>query len=330
MTVRTFLAILGASVLCAASAGAQAPKASGPAPQRVDVTPTRTTVEVGQTMTFAAAGFDATGALIDAQPSAWFATPFDSATADQQGAVKFFAPGTVTVGAIVNGKAGFATVTVQTPAAAGLEILPTDRPLAIGDGAALTAVARTSSGVPLANVTPVWRSESPQVVAVDHAGLVTALAPGKGIVRASVGSATSTTTLNVLSTRVRDLAVKPRSSTVRTGDVERFAVSSGAAGEMPLVRWSVSGAGASIDRDGAFVAERPGSYIVTATIGDRAAVASIVVNPRDVQRALEVVGRAPRRSSRRSSSGWSATTRMSRRRWPADSGSTTSAIPQRP
>ena len=293
MTVRTFLTILGAGILCAASTGAQAPKAPGPAPQRVDVTPTRTTVEVGQTMTFAAAGFDATGARMDAEPSAWFATPFDSATADQQGAVKFFAPGAVTVGAIINGKAGFATVTVQTPPAATLEILPTAQPLAIGAGAALTAVARTSSDVPLANVTPVWRSESPQVVAVDHAGLVTALAPGKGIVRASVGSATATTTLNVLSTRVRDLTVKPRSSTVRTGDVERFAVSSGAADDMPLVRWSVSGAGASIDLGGAFVAERPGSYVVTATVGDRAAVASIVVSPRDVQRPLEVVGRTP-------------------------------------
>ena len=46
-------------------------------------------------------------------------------------------------------------------------------------------------------------------------------------------------------------------------------------------------------RFGAFVAEQPGSYVITATGGDRAAAASVVVTPRNVQRALEVVGRTP-------------------------------------
>src|SRR5207253_11475823 len=48
-----------------------------------------------------------------------------------------------------------------------------------------------------------------------------------------------------------------------------------------------------IESDGGFVAERPGTYIVTATSGDRNAIASVVVTPRNAERELQVVGRAP-------------------------------------
>src|SRR5262249_7041314 len=61
----------------------------------------------------------------------------------------------------------------------------------------------------------------------------------------------------------------------------------------PAVRWAVTGDGAMIEPDGTFVAERPGSYAINAISGDRAAVATITVTPRDVTRVLQVVGRAP-------------------------------------
>ena len=84
---------------------------------------------------------------MDAKPSAWFATPFDSAAADQQGKVTFFAPGVVTVGAIVNGKVGFATVTVRRQPVARVEIDAPAAPLVIGAGVSLraTATAPTAS-----------------------------------------------------------------------------------------------------------------------------------------------------------------------------------------
>ena len=59
------------------------------------------------------------------------------------------------------------------------------------------------------------------------------------------------------------------------------------------MQWSVAGEGATIDPDGAFVAERAGTYIVAAAVGSRAMTASIVVTPRSVHRELELVGRTP-------------------------------------
>ena len=55
----------------------------------------------------------------------------------------------------------------------------------------------------------------------------------------------------------------------------------------------MSGNAATIDADGGFVAERPGTYVVTATTGNISSSTSIVVKPRNIQREIEVVGRVP-------------------------------------
>ena len=89
-------------------------------------------------------------------------------------------------------------------------------------------------------------------------------------------------------------SVEPRSATARTGDVVRFIVHA-TSGQVDnyAVRWTVNGPAATIDPDGGFVAELPGSYVITAASGSQEAIASVVVTPRNVERSLEVIGRAP-------------------------------------
>ncbi len=65
--------------------------------------------------------------------------------------------------------------------------------------------------------------------------------------------------------------------------------------EKPFLRWTVAGEGARVYPDGASVAERPGTYLVTAVSGDHVATASVKARPRGVGRTLEVVGRGPAR-----------------------------------
>jgi hypothetical protein len=246
----------------------------------------------GSTLSFTASGFDQAGARMDAKPSAWFASPFDSAAADQQGNVTFFKPGVITVGAIVNGKAGFARVTVKRQPVARVEIEAPQAAMSVGAGVTMRPRAIAPGGEPVSDVEYVWRSETPAVASVDAAGLVTGLAPGTATIRASTEGASSTATVRIGAGRVQRLTIQPAATSTRTGDVVRFSASiTGAPGAAP--RWSVSGEGASIDADGVFVAEQPGSYVITATSADRAAAASVVVKPRNVQRPLEVVGRAP-------------------------------------
>ena len=110
------------------------------------------------------------------------------------------------------------------------------------------------------------------MASIDESGFVVGQAVGTAMLQASVGDVKATTSIDVVRNPVRELSITPKTTRGRTGDVVRFeSVASGQANARvsAVVRWSVSGVGATIDADGGFVAERPGSYAITATIGDR-------------------------------------------------------------
>ncbi len=108
-----------------------------------------------------------------------------------------------------------------------------------------------------------------------------------------------TVTLQVARDSLRKLTVKPASAEARTGDVVHFtaSVADAAGGHLkdPPVRWSLSSSdgGASVYPDGAFVAEKAGTYVVIASSGQHNATASVVVRPRNVEREVEVVAHVP-------------------------------------
>ena len=272
----------------------QEAKPSGPKPSRVEITPRTVETVAGQQLSFSAAGYDDAGNKMDAQPSAWFAAPFDLGFADDTGTVTFTGSGDVRVGAIINGKTGFITVTVRPQAVARVTITKPRAALALGTGLTLQAHAEMANGDPRTDQQVRWVSLRPDVASIDESGFVTGQAVGTATLEASVGDIKATTSIDVVRNPVRELSIVPKTSRVRTGDVVRFeSVASGQtnARVSAIARWSISGAGATIDADGGFVAEKPGSYAVTATIGDRSAVATVTVVPREVARELEVVGR---------------------------------------
>ncbi|MBD0369474.1 MAG: Ig-like domain-containing protein [Pyrinomonadaceae bacterium] len=244
--------------------------------------------EVGKPLQFTATALDAAGNAVAAKPTAWFAMPFDLAAAGEDGTVNFYNPGQVKVGAIVGGKLGIMTINVKPTPAARIEIEPVKTPLNVGGTMKLAATARAFNGNPLPLASLSWKSDNPNIASVDPAGVVVGLAPGTAILRATSGAANGTVSVNVVKGAAVNLNVEPKTTTARTGDVVRFK-----AGAPGFVRWEVSGEGATIEPDGAFVAERPGTYVVTATGGGNSSVASVVVTPRNVERELEVIGRAP-------------------------------------
>jgi uncharacterized protein YjdB len=273
----------------------QAPTTSV-APASVEITPKTLDVHVGEKVKFSAAAKDASGNPIDAKPSVWFAAPFDLAGADESGEVTFHAPGIVTVGAVIAGKAGYATVNVANSKVVSLEI---EKPAAIVAGSAerLTATPRTPNGEPRMDAAIKWTSEKPSIASVDAAGLVRGVAPGSATIKASSEGASATVTVQVLRDAVRKLKVEPASTDARTGDVVHFGASAtdatGSSLKDPPVRWSISGSGAAVYTDGAFVAEKAGTYVVTASSGQHSASASVRVRPRNVEREVEVVAHVP-------------------------------------
>jgi hypothetical protein len=292
--MRTVVLTVALACLLGFEAGAQNASPPVPPPSRVDVLPAKVDAEVGQTVKFTATAFDASGAKLDQKPSAWFAGPFDVAAADDSGNVTFYYAGEVRVGAIIGGKPGYAYVTVKPQTANRVTLTPSTLKLSVGSGTTIAATALTRAGDPLRDAVFTWSSSAPAVVTVDDAGFVTGIAPGSAKLTAHSAAATATVDVQVARNTVTSLAIEPRSAHGRTGDVLHFkaTVAGGGVGADD-VRWSVSGTGATMWPDGGFVAEQPGSYVVTASSGDRSAAASIVVRPRDVARPLELVGRTP-------------------------------------
>jgi hypothetical protein len=283
-------------LLTTIGAGAQQQQAApgGPAVVRVEIKAPVAEAEVGKSLQFTATALDAQGKPVAVKPTAWFAAPFDLAAASEDGMVSFYNPGEVKIGAIVGGKLGFATIRVRPSPAARIDIEPLKTPLNVGGTLKLNATARAFNGDPLPRAVLSWKSDNPNIASVDPAGVVVGLSPGTATLRAASDAANGTVTVNVTNSAVTSLTLEPKTTTARTGDVVRFkAAAGGQTGSSPFVRWEVTGDGAMIESDGAFVAERPGTYVVTAISGDRTAIASVVVSPRNAERELEVVGRAP-------------------------------------
>jgi hypothetical protein len=294
--MRTFRSLL--AVLCVlfiiAIASVIASAQQQTAVKIAEVTPTTTDISVGQKVKFVATVKDAAGNKTDAPATAWFAAPFDLAGVDESGTVSFFNPGEVMVGAIVGGKTVLTRVMVKSGPVTRIDIEPNKTGLVVGATTKLSAVARSSEGNPRSDVSLNWSSNKPDVATVDAAGVVMAISPGQAVIGATSGSGTSSVNVTVVKSSLTGLSIEPRSTNARTGDVLRFNVraKSGQADNY-AVRWTVSGPAATIDSDGGFVAELPGSYVITATSGPQEAIASVVIAPRNAERTIEVVGRAP-------------------------------------
>ncbi|HEY8187514.1 MAG TPA: Ig-like domain-containing protein [Pyrinomonadaceae bacterium] len=298
--MRTFHRLLGA--VCIALlvsltnfiSSAQQQTSAPAATTIAELKPATEDISVGQKVKFTAIVIDASGNKTNATASAWFAAPFDLAGVDETGTVSFFNPGEVLVGAIVGGRTVLTHVMVKNSPVTRIDLEPVKTPLVVGATTKLSAIARSSEGNPRSDASITWTSSKPEVATVDAAGVVTAVAPGQTTISASSGKGSGSIKLVVAKSSLTGLSIDPRSTTARTGDVVHFNVhAKNGNADNNAVRWTVSGPAATIDPDGGFVAELPGSYVIAAASGPQEAIASIVVSPRNAERTLEVVGRAP-------------------------------------
>src|SRR5580692_11676410 len=267
--VAGWLAVTGlmcATVICGQEVGAPA---TPPKPKTVEITPTNIQAHVGDKIKFTAVAKDDAGKTIDVKPMLWIALPPDIAGADDDGNVIFRAAGHVTVGAVVAGKKGFATVSGGTPPPGAMEATPLTQALVVGGSTVLTASARSANGDPRTDVAIHWSSKAPAIAKVDESGLVKALAPGRATLVATGGPVSGEVSVQVVADTLQRIALEPAATAAKTGDVVHFtakpiAAKGAATAKDLLTSWSVSGPQGRIYSDGAFVANRPGTYEVTA------------------------------------------------------------------
>jgi hypothetical protein len=279
---------------------------TAPQPQiaKVEVQPSGGEVPIGGTLKFTARALDAAGQPVPGAEIGWFVGgdigDVDSTgafTGGYQGYARVTAVGYVP--GVQSGQVfGSALVHVLPEPAARIVVEP--RPTRLVAGSRLTLAATAFSRHGDRRSEPVtFTSSNPRIASVTTDGRLRALAAGRATITATSGPATEAVTLLVLPNTVARITLEPATSAVRTGDVVRFTATprtvAGRAIADVAIDWAVSaGSGvALIDPSGAFVAELPGTYTVTAAVGGREADAVVRVAAREVGRAIEVRGRVP-------------------------------------
>ena len=180
---------IAAVLLLALNVAGQDAKNPSPTIKNVQVTPSVKEAEVGQDVKLTVVATDASGNVIKEQPSTYFAGPFDIAAVDDNGNVKLFGTGEVTVGAIVGGKPGITTFMVKAPSIKTIEIHSLKKPIVVGGSMPLDAVTRIFNGDPRTGMPINWTSDNPQVATVDAGGVVTGVGAGKATITATSGAA---------------------------------------------------------------------------------------------------------------------------------------------
>src|SRR5688500_19873189 len=79
---------------------------------------------------------DASGKAVNEKPSTFFAGPFDIAAVDDDGKLKLFGTGQVTVGAIVGGVPALTTFMVKPPTVNAIDVKEMKKPLVVEIGRA--------------------------------------------------------------------------------------------------------------------------------------------------------------------------------------------------
>ena len=269
---------------------------------RVEITPANAEIQIGQSVRLTARALDAQGKEIPGVKLNWFSGGGEGSV-DSTGLVTGGYTGYVRVTAVApvpGGRPVFgqARVRILPLPASRLELTPRPARLAVGTRLTITGQAYSSQNdVRYDQIA--FTSSNANVVRITPDGRLTAVAPGTATITGKAGSATSRVSVEVVGGTVGKVAIEPGTSTVRTGDVIHFTSSAQDASGKSLgqlgTRWSIEGSGgvAQIDDAGAFVAENPGKYTVTGTIGNQTAEAVVNVEARKVGRGLEVVGRVP-------------------------------------
>ena len=172
-----------------------------PSISTVTVTPSTSSLSVGQTSSLTATARTSSGSAIEGVSFSWSSADPSVATVDGSGQVTAVAAGTATILASAGGQIGSAQVTVTGSGGGGtpvrLELTPSSSILAVGGSVQLTARLLDAAGVLVPGVAVQWSSNDVGVAGVDANGLVQAWGPGNATITASTTGFTATADITV-------------------------------------------------------------------------------------------------------------------------------------
>jgi hypothetical protein len=283
--------------LAALPAAAQQPDTSSAA-GRLEVSPARLELAVGDSLRLSAKAYDTTGKTLPDANIFFQKQGLAAAEVDSTGMLRAGGIGDVhvLVTALVPGRRPIlrqVDVNVLPSAAKRIEIGPHAARMVKGQRTPLVARVFSAEGDERYDSVR-WTSSAPAVARVSGSGMVEARGPGKATLTAAASGIKAATEIEVASAVPASLTLEPAQAKAATGDVIRFrAVAKDASGktiERVVPVWSFGPGQGEIDAEGAFVAYEPGTYSVTAALAGRSVSAPVTVKRREIRRSAAVVG----------------------------------------
>jgi len=290
-------------LLAAVSLTWQQPGAQTPHPvARIVVEPADAVIVVGDSVRLRGTALDSAGQPVAGAEVRFFGRGFEGAVDRETGVVRGGARGVLALSAIAlvpNQPPSAPTpvlVRIVAPPAARVAVGPAVSRLLVGQRLALHARVFAANGDDRDDAVR-WTTSAPRVARVGPDGRLEALTPGRATVTAATGGVQGSVTVTVAASAVRRLEIAGGAGESRTGDVLRFraVARDGAGAEVAGVtpQWTFAPGGGMIEADGAFVANEPGEYTISASLGSVSAETVVRVRARDVRRPTRTVGRLP-------------------------------------
>ena len=250
----------------------------------VEVSPSSTTVQVGNTVQLTATLRDASGSVLTGRVLTWSSSNTSVATVNSSGRVTGQSAGTATITATSEGQSGTATVTVTEPPppVASVEVSPSTASIVVGEQLQLTATLRDASGSVLTGRVLTWSSSNTSVATVNSSGRVTGQSAGTVTITATSEGQSGTATVTVTLPPVASVEVSPSSTTVQVGNtVQLTATLRDAAGNVltgRVVDWSSSNTSvATVNSNGRVTGQSAGTATITATSEGQSGAATVAV-----------------------------------------------------
>jgi hypothetical protein len=243
------------------------------------------TIQVGQSYSATAAGFDQTGKPMSIQSPTWTTDSPVVASVSASGVVLGLTPGLTTVNAIVGATQGYRAVTVIPVPVARVSVTPAADTVNIGLTVQLSAALLDAGGNALTGRTIAWTSSDAAKATVSPVGLVTALAAGVVSITATCEgiSAPAVITVPEFVVGVSQIDVSPPVGSLLLGQTLQLdAILTDTAGNtVPgrAVTWSSSAPGvATVSATGLVRGTGSGTATITAAVDLASATATISVS----------------------------------------------------
>lgn len=249
----------------------------------VVVQPQGPSILQGASVQLSATVRDVNGTVVTDRVVTWTSSAASVASVSSSGVVTGVGPGSTTITATSEGKAGSSTVTVIAVPVGSVTVSPTSQTVRVLQTATLTATVKDSLGHVVTNRVVTWASSN-ALVATVSGGVVTGVLPGTATITATSEGKSGTATVNVTLAPVGNVSVSPASQNILISQAFPLSVTvKDSAGNLltgRTVTWGSSNtAAATVSQQGVVTGIAQGASTITATSEGKSGSSAVTVSP---------------------------------------------------